>query len=48
MLLWTGLLIAIAVAGFLVEKALRGTPYAGRRFGCGAGYQPKRDKLDAE
>ncbi len=49
--MWTVLALVITLAaasGFaiFVHRALRNTPYEGRTFGCGAGYQPKRRDLE--
>ena len=44
-MLSTILLFVAAVVFFLVVTSiLRGTPFEGRMFGWGAGYQPRRGK----
>ncbi|MBQ9405596.1 MAG: hypothetical protein IJU37_02535 [Desulfovibrio sp.] len=51
--MWTVLglvLVLVAAVGFavFVGRAFRGTPFEGRTFGCGAGYQPlKRERCQS-
>lgn len=42
--MWTALalLAALLVVAIFVNRTLRGPPFEGRKFGCGAGYQPRR------
>ena len=51
--MWTVLglvLVLVSAVGFavFVGRAFRGTPFEGRTFGCGAGYQPlKRERCQS-
>ncbi|MBO4300375.1 MAG: hypothetical protein J5861_02105 [Desulfovibrio sp.] len=47
--MWTAIAILAVLTAmigftFFVRRALRNTPFEGRTFGCGAGYQPMKGK----